>query len=236
MTHNQDDMTVDQAIACLNQATSHDLAEQAARPDPAAVVAAMLVLEQQARRDRPPLTSLDLQGTWQLRFITGTQSARRQAGLILGQGRYVPGWIRIVIAYHPQAQSPQIQVPQIQVPQTQVPQTQGQIINQVGLGPLSLTVSGPWEIIAGKRISSFDFVNWAVGVGRMRLGSGQVRNTSDPATAADRFYASPLKERAFFNFFWTSEGAIAARGRGGGLALWQSTDEITRPDSSQTLR
>lgn len=216
MNQNQDDrtdeMTVDQAIAHLTQAASSDPTQQSSRPHPATVVAAMLTLERQARRDRPSLTPADLQGTWQLRFITGTQSARRQTGPMLGKGRYIPNWIRIAIAYHPQAQPPQ---------------TQGQVINQVRLGPLALTVSGPWEIVEGKRISSFDFVRWGVGVGNWQLGNGQRRNASDPTTADERFFASPLKERAFFNFFWTSERAIAARGRGGGLALWQLMDEIS---------
>jgi hypothetical protein len=245
MTQNPDDMTsdpamaqtakkeidreIEQAIADLTQAANPDPTQSTARPDPATVVAAMLTLERQARRDRPPLTPADLQGTWQLRFITGTQAARRQTGTMLGKGRYLPGWLRIAIAYHPQAASPQAASPEAASPSVASPQAQGQVINQVGLGPLSLTVSGPWEIIAGKRISSSDFVQWAVEWGNWQLGRGQMRKAVDFATAADRFYASPLKDRAFFNFFWTSKQAIAARGRGGGLALWQFVDEGTHP-------
>jgi hypothetical protein len=35
-----------------------------------------------------------------------------------------------------------------------------------------------------------------------------------------RFYEQGVKEQAFFTYFLVQNNAIAARGRGGGLALW----------------
>jgi len=35
------------------------------------------------------------------------------------------------------------------------------------------------------------------------------------------FYDKPLKDKAFFTYFLVENRAIAARGRGGGLALWK---------------
>ena len=34
------------------------------------------------------------------------------------------------------------------------------------------------------------------------------------------FYEQKLKEKAFFKYFLIKENVIAARGKGGGLALW----------------
>lgn len=51
----------------------------------------------------------------------------------------------------------------------------------------------------------------------LKLYSGYIRG--EKKREAD-FYQQKLKEQAFFNYFLVEDDYIAARGKGGGLALW----------------
>jgi hypothetical protein len=42
----------------------------------------------------------------------------------------------------------------------------------------------------------------------------------------ESFYTDKISQQAFFAYFYLSEGAIAARGRGGGLALWSRRKDV----------
>ena len=42
----------------------------------------------------------------------------------------------------------------------------------------------------------------------------------------ESFYTDKISHQAFFAYFYLSEGAIAARGRGGGLALWSRVKDV----------
>jgi hypothetical protein len=43
-------------------------------------------------------------------------------------------------------------------------------------------------------------------------------------TATEDFYKKPISQLPFFAFFLITEDFIAARGRGGGLAIWIKED------------
>jgi hypothetical protein len=49
------------------------------------------------------------------------------------------------------------------------------------------------------------------------LYDGYIRNGRDSEA---KFYEESVKEQAFFTYFLVEERCMAARGRGGGLALW----------------
>jgi hypothetical protein len=51
----------------------------------------------------------------------------------------------------------------------------------------------------------------------LTLYNGSVRGGLKTAT---NFENEPISKQAFFTYFYVSEEAIAARGKGGGLALW----------------
>ncbi|MBT9317076.1 hypothetical protein [Leptothoe spongobia] len=140
----------------------------------------------------------DLAGTWRLCFITGTKKTRQKAGVALGAGRYLPKLIKIQLEY--QASS----------------DDRGVVHNSVGLGPLKLALTGPVKFWSKARCLAFDFTQMQVSMGGFTVYQGRIK----PEEANQEFYQQPLKEQAFFKYFWVTEQGIAARGRGGGLALW----------------
>ena len=174
------------------------------------------VLEQAADAERPNTKDLvtalqtsekstktayalaDLVGTWRLHFITGTKKTRQKAGVALGAGRYLPKFLKIQIHY--QADDDE----------------QGLVQNSVELGALRLTLTGPIKFWPKAKCLAFDFTQIQIQLGRVTLYKGRVR----PESAEQDFYQQPLKEQAFFKYFWVTKQGIAARGRGGGLALW----------------
>ncbi|NJN60710.1 MAG: hypothetical protein HC795_03475 [Coleofasciculaceae cyanobacterium RL_1_1] len=191
-----DPMTPDRAAALLARVATTD------RPTPPEVVAAMQAIE----RSHPgkPVALEDLEGTWRLTFVTGTKKARKRAGKVIGAGRYLAAIPKITLAYCADSGS-------------DLGASLGRAVNTVAIGGLKLTVTGPIEAIAGKRILAFDFTCWSVAIGSWVVYRGEIGGgAASDASFADR----PLKERPFFNYVWVSDRAIAARGKGGGLAMW----------------
>jgi hypothetical protein len=164
------------------------------RPDRGAIVAAMLAAEQAVKRRGAAAIDLSqLQGTWRLGFITGTQKARK--AVKMGPGRFVPSWVTIELGVEALVDQ------------------QGTIHNRVRVGALDLELTGPCRTDNDRRILAFDFTHLRLAIGPVTLYRGQVR---DPAI----FAQSSLKTQAFFSFFVCDGNRIAARGRGGGLAIW----------------
>lgn len=174
-------------------------------PEPSRVVTALLEREKEAKKQQ--VYSLnDLIGTWNLRFITGTKKTRKRAGIVLGAGRYIPKFINITLTYE----------------QEELPASdRGRVTNTVKLGFLSLSLSGPIEFITPKNILAFDFTKINITAFGIQLYNGDLKNG---AAKEAEFYEIKLKDRAFFSYFLIEEKAIAARGRGGGLALWAKED------------
>lgn len=170
-------------------------------PEASQIVSILLEREKQAVRQKK-YSFNDLIGTWNLRFITGTKKTRERAGIVLGAGRYIPKFINITITYNKE---------ELQRSNC------GSVTNTVKLGLVTLALSGPTEFIPSKNILAFDFTKINITVFGFQLYNGHLKNGVVREASFDQ---KKIKEKAFFKYFLIEEKAIAARGRGGGLALW----------------
>ncbi|NEQ79523.1 MAG: hypothetical protein F6K26_04450 [Moorea sp. SIO2I5] len=188
------DKALDQAIEFLTSPS-------VTRPTSEAVVEALLQAETTAKRSKVSHAYSQLIGNWRLGFITGTKRSRQRAGVILGSGRFLPKWIKIHLSYSPSESS----------------QDQGTVQNAVQLGPIQIVLTGPTKFYPKTNILAFDFTQIRISLSGLTLYQGYIKGGQDRET---RFYEQPLKEQAFFTYFLVENRCIAARGRGGGLAIW----------------
>ncbi|NEP19105.1 MAG: hypothetical protein F6J97_19770 [Leptolyngbya sp. SIO4C1] len=163
------------------------------------VAAALLAAEKQAKRDKVRYQYEQLLGTWRLGFITGTVKTRKQAGTALGAGRFIPGLVKIELTYE----------------KTEC--DRGTVKNSVQLGAFRLQLTGPTRFWPKTNSLAFDFTQLEIRLGGLKLYAGAVRGGTE---REQTFYDQTLKDQAFFSYFLASETCLAARGRGGGLALW----------------
>jgi hypothetical protein len=171
-------------------------------PTPSAVVESLLTAEKKARKEKIGYSLEDLIGNWQLRLITGTEKTRQKAGIVLGAGRYIPRFIQINLQYY--RSNPQV---------TQ----EVRVKNSVKFGFLTLCLTGPVKFLAPKNILVFDFTTITIKFSGIELYDGYIRGGK--AKEAE-FVREKLSKQAFFVYFLIQNNLIAARGRGGGLALW----------------
>lgn len=198
---------LESAIApALLQADRFFTTPSATAPAPEAVVEALLATEKTAKQTKVRHTYEQLIGTWRLGFVTGTKKSRQRAGVILGAGRFLPKWIKIQLSYS----------------QLEPTQERGTVQNSVEFGFLQLVLTGPTQFLAKTNILAFDFTRMRVLLFGLKLYEGYIRSGKERET---RFYEQPVKEQAFFTYFLVQENCIAARGRGGGLALWTRGNE-----------
>ncbi len=122
----------------------------------------------------------------------------------MGKGFYTPQFAPAQLSFFPAESS-------------QADAAIAQIGNQVSLGALVFRLTGPTRYIGKKNLLAFDFTQMCLSVGGQSLfqrpfRSGKTGNTS--------FAETPIAKLPFFAFFLVTDEFIAARGRGGGLALW----------------
>ena len=160
----------------------------------------LIAAEKSSRKIKPSYTPEQLKGTWRLCFITGTKQAQNKAGVVLRSGRYLPRWATIELTYHPDTQS-----------------NPGKLENSIRLGALNLTLTGPAKFLSTKNILAFDFTGLSLVLGNVNLYEGKIRGGKN---SEEKFYGEELKKQAFFTYFLIEDNLIAARGKGGGLALW----------------
>ena len=177
-------------------------AENSALPNPASVVKALVQAEKEAKKAKKKSSLEELIGCWHLRFITGTKKTRKKAGIILGAGKYIPKFIGIEIMYNRNNQQNDCS---------------GEVKNSVKLAFLTLSLTGPVKFIPTKNILAFDFTKIAIAVFGFQLYDGYLQGGK--AKEAE-FEQTPISKQAFFSYFLVESKIIAARGRGGGLALW----------------
>jgi hypothetical protein len=189
----QTQSALDQAIACLLTGDS--------APGSDSLVTELVALEKRVRRLKERYGYEQLLGTWRLGWVTGTVKTRQQAGTVLGAGRFVPGFLKIQLAYQA----------------TDLAAGQGTVQNSVSLGPLRLELTGPTQFWPQTNSLAFDFTRLQIRVGNVTLYGGSVRGG---AKREAEFHTQTLKDQAFFSYFYVDTAALAARGRGGGLALW----------------
>ncbi|HHP7244212.1 MAG TPA: hypothetical protein ACFE0H_05965 [Elainellaceae cyanobacterium] len=188
-------------VSAIHQTVQYLTTSSGAVPDPAKIVEELLQAEKKSRQQKLRYSHTQLLGTWQLGFITGTKRSRQQAGVLLGAGRFIPSWMTIQITYQSSDEVPD----------------HGTVENSVQMGPFRLALTGSTRFWTGTNILSFDFGHMTVSLSRFTLYDGDMPGGK---TRESHFYDQKLKEQAFFNYFLVEDSHIAARGRGGGLALW----------------
>jgi hypothetical protein len=172
------------------------------KPDSVDLAQALSQTERTEKRLLPSDSYAQLLGTWRLVFVSKAKKASRQ---------WIPAWVQIQITY---AQDSTISLKPLTA---QAASVLGRVYNQVQLGILKLTLSGPTVFNPTNGILAFDFTRFTVEVAERSLFSAPMRGGSKREA---EFYDLPLKEQAFFRFFWITPQGVAARGKGGGLALW----------------
>lgn len=93
----------------------------------------------------------------------------------------------------------------------------GEISNQVQFGSLVLQLTGPAKYLGKKNILAFDFNQMYLRLFGRTIYQQQIRSGKGQS---EDFYNQPIAKLPFFAFFLVNADLIAARGRGGGLALW----------------
>lgn len=169
-------------------------------PMPASAIAtALLHLEQQTRQERQQIEQASLLGDWRLFFST---SGKIKLGDRRLRGFYWPSWVPAQISFQPASSSD--------------PEAPLQITNQLSLGLIQLKLSGPAKYQAKKNLLAFDFTQIVVSVAGRSLYQG----TFPGASKGQAFGSLSIGKLPFFAFFAAPGHFIAARGKGGGLAIW----------------
>lgn len=181
-------------------------------PPSAELVAALQALEKQPLAT--PCPYAEMIGTWQLIWITGTQKARKKAGQVLSSGRFLPKWVSIQIRY---TENSGLFQETTAVESAQETALSGSVENSVKLGAVELTLTGPVQFYHKRQILAFDFTRLQLNLFGRSIYQGWIRGGQAREAG---FLGQTLKEQAFFKYFLIHPDCIAARGRGGGLALW----------------
>ncbi|MBD2446941.1 hypothetical protein H6G76_07135 [Nostoc sp. FACHB-152] len=174
------------------------------RPSATVVVDALLQAEKTAKQQRLTYNFDSLVGKWRLCFATGTRKAKQRGGIILGKGFYWPKFTPTYITF---------------TGKTLINETsaKAEISNQVQLGPVLLKLTGPAKYLGKKNLLAFDFTHIQFSLFGRTIYNKPIRNSK---TQIEDFDNQPIGKLPFFAFFLATENLIAARGRGGGLALW----------------
>lgn len=180
----------------------------AERPAPNAVREACLDAEKTSRHSRESYDFDQLVGDWRLCFITGTKKTQKKAGPVMGAGRYLPKIASISLSYTPTEQPAEHSGERF---------TAGTIANDIKFLGIHLSVSGPAKFLSPQNIMAFDFTRMAVRIYGAKLFDGFIRNGE---ASEARFYQRKVGQQAFFAYFLIRDTVLAARGRGGGLAVW----------------
>ena len=191
-------MTIlDSTIDVLDHAAA-SLRSKSDRPEAKEVVKALLQAEKAAKQQKLVYPLESLFGQWQLCF-TAPKNAHFKSGVALGKGFYVPQIAPAQISFFPSQNL-----------------GEARITNSVQFGSLQLKLTGPARYLDKKNLLMFDFTQVEILLFNRAIYSGGFRGGKlKDADFYKRSVATP-----FFAFFRVTEDLIAARGRGGGLALW----------------
>ncbi|GAB1541669.1 hypothetical protein NUACC21_43410 [Scytonema sp. NUACC21] len=192
-------------LGVLSQAVAFYQGQTNQRPSPSLVVDALLQVEKAAKQQRLTYPFEPLLGQWRLCFTTGTKKLRKRGGIALGKGFYMPKLTPAHISFSatPQAEDTN--------------PGRGEITNSIQLGPMILMFEGLAQYLGKKNLLAFDFTRLQLRLFGRVIYSGNVRGGQ---VQAENFYNQSIAKLPFFAFFLVTENFIAARGRGGGLALW----------------
>lgn len=192
-------MTIlDSTIDVLDHAAA-SLRSKSDRPEAKEVVKALLQAEKAAKQQKLVYPLESLFGQWRLCF-TAPKNAHFKSGVALGKGFYVPQIAPAQISFYSSQNL-----------------GEARITNSVQFGSLQLKLTGPARYLDKKNLLMFDFTQVEILLFNRAIYSGGFRGGK--LKDAD-FYKRSVAKAPFFAFFRVTEDLIAARGRGGGLALW----------------
>ncbi len=173
------------------------IAPNGSQPPVAAVVGALLQTEKATKQNRQQFPVESLMGCWRLFFVTRGKVKQGDQRL---RGFYLPSWIPAQIQFQP----------------SESDESPIAITNQITIGLVRLKLSGPAKYSEPKNILGFDFTQLEVKI----LGQTVYRGKF-PSPRAEKVFADiAIGKLPFFAFFTVNQQFIAARGRGGGLAIW----------------
>lgn len=201
------DPTISAAFPTLLTQVAQAYRGTASRPASPAIVQALLQAEQAARQQRQLYPLENLWGEWQLAFVAG-KGAKLQGAAAVGSGFSIPQWTGAQISFQP-------------VEATALPSestaARAVIGNQVQVGLVKLSLTGPARYPGKKNLLGFDFTQLQVSI----LGQSVYQGAMPGRQRSDaQFERMPIGRLPFFAFFSITPDYIAARGRGGGLAMW----------------
>jgi hypothetical protein len=172
-------------------------------PDTRSVVNALLTAEKTVKQTKHAIDFADLAGEWRLCFSSGVKRAKKGKGITLDKGYYLPKFIPAFISISPNLADP----------------SKGTIANQISLGGLRLKFTGVCRYPGKKNLLIFDFTDLEIYMFGRKIYQTKIRSGKTPDV---NFSEIPIGKLPFFSFFWASSTSIAARGKGGGVALWVS--------------
>ncbi len=190
-------------LTVLTQAAQAFRGKATERPTAEAIVAALIQAETATKRSRLTYPFEPLLDNWRLCFVTGTRKVRRRGGIVLGKGFYLPKLAIAQISFS--------------ATEAELAVGKGAIANQVEVGPVLMRFTGPAHYLGKKNLLAFDFTHLQIKVLGKTVYSGAVRGGKKKT---QDFYSQAVATLPFFAFFLVTPDLIAARGRGGGLALW----------------
>ncbi len=176
------------------------------RPAAKDVVNALIAVEKQSKYSKRLYQYDQLLGSWRLGFVSGTQKVRPRPSSTPvtkpGKGRFLPRFLNIEITYARDEDT--------------ASELFGTVENAVTIGPIDLRLNGPTRFWPHNSLG-FDFTALQAKLSGLLLYDGFIRGGAERNSA---FKNQSLKDQAFFTFFIVEPNYIAARGKGGGLALW----------------
>jgi hypothetical protein len=167
------------------------------RPTPSAVIEALLQQEQDVRKTRSSFPESSLIGDWRLHFVT---LGKVRLGSKRLRGFFLPGFLPAQISFQT----------------NDTPESPLAVTNQVTIGLIQLKFTGPARYEPKKNLLGFDFTHLEVNLLGQRIYQGEVPS----ARKSQKFQEISIGKLPFFAFFTMTDKFIAARGRGGGLAIW----------------
>lgn len=203
-------MTVEQTstpdfITTLTQTAAAFRDSSKQRPPASAVVSALLEAEKAAKHDKITYPLESLLGAWRLGFVVTVRKAPRRGGIVMGRGWYIPKLVKAQISFSKPAEN-SAENPKM-----------AEIGNQLKLGSLLLQFTGSAQYLGKKNLLAFDFNQIQLALFGRGIYSGNFRRSQ---AQAEDFERQSIAKLPFFSFFLVTDKFIAARGRGGGLAIW----------------
>lgn len=186
-------------------AKAADLARKGDRPPAATVVQALLETEKFTKQQRINYPLESLIGSWRLHFVVSPKKSRQRSGIKMGNGFYLPRFVKAQISFYPAEADNNLNPNQLKIG------------NQLNVGMISFKFNGPAKYLGKKNLLAFDFTQIQVGFLGQTVYSGNFRGGQ---LKNQEFEQKHIRDLPFFAFFAIKENYIAARGRGGGLAIW----------------